>query len=121
MVGGLRMGIDQASHSTSTSAWSYASVRVPASPVVQADVDRIVAQEQGEESTGTTTPLELEEILTSDRYSRQLQRHEESDRWVVIVTDRRNGRVAYTIPPESLLETIGRIRQFIGILLDTHV
>lgn len=71
---------------------------------------------RGEKVTGISSKLE-----EFDRYSRHLQLHEESDRWLVVVTDRRSGRVVYTIPPEELLDIVGRIRQFVGILLDIHV
>lgn len=47
-----------------------------------------------------------------------LRYHTESDRWMVVVRDAVSGRVLATIPPEELLETIGRIRRVLGLLVD---
>lgn len=44
--------------------------------------------------------------------------HEASGRWMVVVQDPVTGRVLETMPPEALLDTIGRIRQAIGLMLD---
>lgn len=47
-----------------------------------------------------------------------LRYHEPSQRWMVVFEDPSTGRVIDTVPPEALLDTIGRIRAMIGLLLD---
>ncbi|MBO8142018.1 MAG: flagellar protein FlaG [Firmicutes bacterium] len=44
--------------------------------------------------------------------------HEETERVYVRVIDRESGEVIREIPPEKLLDLIGRIQEMIGLLID---
>lgn len=44
--------------------------------------------------------------------------HEGSDRMMVRVMDVETGEVVREIPPQELLDTVARIMQFVGLLLD---
>lgn len=47
--------------------------------------------------------------------------HEESERMQVLVVDTETQEVIKEIPPEKVLDVIGRIREMVGILLDERV
>lgn len=47
--------------------------------------------------------------------------NESANRMVVKVVDQESGKVLRQIPPEKVLETMQRIREFIGLLLDEKV
>lgn len=47
--------------------------------------------------------------------------NEATNRMVVKVLDQESGKVLRQIPPEKVLETMQRIREFIGLLLDEKV
>src|SRR5690606_28959817 len=44
--------------------------------------------------------------------------HEGSERMIVYVIDRETNEVVRELPPEKFLDTIAKIREFIGILFD---
>lgn len=46
--------------------------------------------------------------------------HESSGRWMAVYTDAQTGRVLKTLPPEELLDAVGRVRQGLGRYLDTY-
>nr|MBO2507830.1 hypothetical protein [Bacillota bacterium] len=46
--------------------------------------------------------------------------HETSGRWMAVYKDPRTGEVLKTVPPEELLDAVGRIRQVLGLFLDTY-
>lgn len=50
----------------------------------------------------------------------RLRYHEASGRWMVVVQDPVTGQVTETVPPEALLEVAGRLRQVLGLLMDTR-
>jgi flagellar protein FlaG len=44
--------------------------------------------------------------------------HEETDRFIVQIVDRKSNEVIKEIPPERLLNLVGQIHDMIGVLLD---
>lgn len=46
--------------------------------------------------------------------------HEASGRWMAVYTDPSTGQVLKTLPPEELLDAVGRVRQGLGLFLDTY-
>lgn len=47
--------------------------------------------------------------------------HEETGRLVVQVVNRETGEVVKEIPPKRVLETMAKIKEFVGLLLDEKV
>lgn len=48
----------------------------------------------------------------------QFQLHEETKQLIVQVVDTRDGTVLKEFPPHELLDTMAKIREYVGILLD---
>lgn len=44
--------------------------------------------------------------------------HEDTERYQVLIVDRRNNEVIKEIPPEKLLDLVGKIQEMIGLLID---
>jgi len=44
--------------------------------------------------------------------------HEETERYIVQIVDRRENKIVKEIPPERLLNLVGQIQEMIGLLLD---
>nr|WP_092074311.1 flagellar protein FlaG [Dendrosporobacter quercicolus]NSL49215.1 flagellar protein FlaG [Dendrosporobacter quercicolus DSM 1736]SDM88048.1 flagellar protein FlaG [Dendrosporobacter quercicolus] len=63
----------------------------------------------------TQKMTKLMELINSDIH---FQLHEETDRIMVQVIDTRDGTVLKEFPPHELLDTLGKIKEYVGILLD---
>ncbi|ABZ83359.1 flagellar protein flag, putative [Heliomicrobium modesticaldum Ice1] len=51
----------------------------------------------------------------------RLQWHEEMEQFSVQVYDQRNNRVLREFPPQEFLDTMAKLREYVGILLDKKV
>ncbi|GBG57941.1 flagellin [Sporomusaceae bacterium FL31] len=51
----------------------------------------------------------------------QFQLHEETKQLIVQVIDTRDGKVLKEFPPHELLDTMAKIKEYVGVLLDKKV
>ncbi|MEG6584997.1 flagellar protein FlaG [Dendrosporobacter sp. 1207_IL3150] len=58
------------------------------------------------------------ELINSDI---QFEVHEKTNRLIVKVVDQRDGKVLKEFPPHELLDTMAKISEYVGILLDKKV
>ncbi|NLJ80899.1 MAG: flagellar protein FlaG [Firmicutes bacterium] len=89
---------------------------------------RVVKSEESRENTKQESKILLEEIeegvdslnsaLEFINRGLEFTIHEETNRVMVKVIDLATGEVIKEIPPEELLDTVARIRDMIGLLLD---
>lgn len=63
----------------------------------------------------TKKMTKLMELINSDIH---FKLHEGTDRMMVQVVDTRDGTVLKEFPPHELLDTLGKIKEYVGILLD---
>lgn len=93
-----------------------------------ATVDNPVTNQQGEkqqkslskeEMAKTTSEMtKFMELINSDI---QFQLHEKTKQLIVQVVDTRDGTVLKEFPPHELLDTMAKIREYVGFLLDKKV
>lgn len=51
----------------------------------------------------------------------QFQLHEETKQLIVQVVDTRDGKILKEFPPHELLDTMAKIKEYVGVLLDKKV
>lgn len=90
----------------------------------------VVQKADGADATQTSTRSVMEAVLSQNGDVAKnvmpatmltFQRHESSDRWMAVVVDSRTGDVVRTMPPEELLDAIGRVKEMLGLVLDDWV
>lgn len=70
---------------------------------------------QDEMDSLTQKMTKLMELINSNIH---FKLHEGTDRMMVQVIDTRDGTVLKEFPPQELLDTLGKIKEYVGILLD---
>lgn len=79
-------------------------------------IDKSLKNLTEEEMDSLTKKMtKLMELINSDIH---FKLHEETDRMMVQVVDTRDGTVLKEFPPQELLDTLGKIKEYVGILLD---
>lgn len=71
-------------------------------------------REDVEASLGREMPI----TMRMQDYRRSLTLHEASGRWMAVYRHRLTNQVEKTVPEEAILDAIGRVRTFIGRLID---
>lgn len=74
----------------------------------------------GEEELSALT-YEMNKFLEMINSDIQFSLHEKTKRLIVRVVDTRDNRVLKEFPPHEMLDTIAKIREYVGFLLDKKV